>query len=140
MDKRQFIQSSIISDMSEGVMAIRFDGVIELVNDAALEILNKTREELAGHSFAACFFTDANNDDFTQSVLDAVYQKHRRKDSYVPYHAGDRVKQLRIVSSFLRDQGEVVGVILVISDITELAALRDAIKAMERIRAQENPS
>ena len=48
MDNRQIITNSIITDMSEGVMAIRFDGKIELVNDAALEILARTREELEG--------------------------------------------------------------------------------------------
>ena len=115
-------------------MLIRFDGVIDLVNDAALAILEKSREELLGASFARCFFGELDNDDFTQSVLDAVYQKHRRQDSYVPYRTGDKVKQLRIVSSFLREGENVIGVILVISDITELMELRDAIKAMETIR------
>jgi PAS domain-containing protein len=75
MDNRQIITNSIISDMSEGVMAIRFDGKIELVNDAALEILARTREELEGHSFARCFFdgedpeTGGGNDAFTECVL-----------------------------------------------------------------------
>ena len=134
-DKRQLIQSSIIADMSEGVMVIRFDGVIDLVNDAALSILGRERDALLGRSFAQCFFSEPDNDAFTQSVLDAVYDK-RRQDSYVPYRTPDgAARQLRIVSSYLRDGEAAVGVILVISDITELEDLRDAIRAMERIRA-----
>ena len=131
---RQLIQNSIFSDMSEGAMAIRFDGVIELVNDAALQILGKQREDLEGRSFAMCFFEDEANDAFSQSVLDAVYLKGRRQESYVPYTAGGTVRQLRIVSSFLRHSGNAAGVILVISDITELTQMRDAVRAMEKIR------
>ena len=38
MEKRQIIQNSIISDMSEGVMAIRFDGVVELAKGITPEM------------------------------------------------------------------------------------------------------
>jgi len=38
MDGHQTIRESIITDMSEGVMAIRYNGVIELANDAALAV------------------------------------------------------------------------------------------------------
>ena len=47
MKNRSIIQNSIISDMSEGVMAIQFDGTIELVNDAAVAILERERDEYA---------------------------------------------------------------------------------------------
>lgn len=135
MDNRQ-----IITDMSEGVMAIRFDGKIELVNDAALEILARTREELEGHSFARCFFdgedpeTGGGNDAFNECVLDVIYSKARRQERYVPYRAKGRVRQLRIVSSFLKKEETTIGVILTLSDITELTEMRDAVKAMETIQ------
>ena len=114
MEKRQIIQNSIISDMSEGVMAIRFDGRIELVNDAALSILERTREELEGRPFASCFFINENNDPFTECVLDVIYMKGRRQDRYVPYYTDRGRKELRIVSSYLKEESEKVGVILVI--------------------------
>ena len=134
MNHQEIMQTRALADMAEGVMAIRFDGVVELVNDAALQILEREREELVGKSFARCFFTDENNDAFTQCVLDAIYDKSQRQERYVPYHAGETVKQLRVVSSFLRTEGTTNGVVLVISDITELTEMRDAIKAMERIQ------
>ena len=62
MDREQQIQNRIISDLSEGVMVIRFDGVVEYVNDAALTILHKKPEDLIGLSFARAFFTDVNKD------------------------------------------------------------------------------
>ena len=133
-ERRQLFQASIFAGMSEGVMGIRFDGRIEIVNDAALEILGKTREELEGHSFAHCFFGEEINDGFTQSVLDAIYKKGQKLHSVVPYSTGSEIKQLRILSSYLVNNEERIGIVLVISDITELVELRDAIKAMEKIQ------
>lgn len=134
MKNRSIIQNSIISDMSEGVMAIRFDGTIELVNDAAVAILERERKELENRKFASCFFAEEENDPFTECVLDVIYMKGRRQERYVPYYTPRGRKQLRIVSSYLKEMDEPVGVILVISDITELTQMRDAVMAMEKIR------
>ncbi len=133
MERNQFIQSSIISDIPDGVLVLRFDGVIELVNDAALSILEMPGENLLGKSFAPVFIGTEENDDFIQCVLDAVYDHGRRKESYVSYKSVSRNKQLRVVSSCLRENGEIIGVILILSDITELSEMRDAVRAMEKI-------
>ena len=135
MKNRKIIQDSIITDMSEGVMAIRFDGKIILVNDACLEILGRQREELEGRKFAGCFFAEDENEAFTDCVLDVIYQKGRRQERYVPYYVDGAFKQLRIVSSYLKEEEKAIGVILVLSDITELTQMRDAVKAMEKIRS-----
>lgn len=134
MQREDRIHNSIIEGMSEGVMAVRFDGVIELANEAAQDILGKTEAELVGNSFVRAFFDEDENDEFIQSVLDAVYQTGRRLESYVPYRTAGVEKQLRVVASCLREQERMSGVILVISDITELTEMRDAVKAMETIR------
>ena len=134
-DKRELIRESIMRDMSEGVMTISFDGVISYLNPAALHILSRTEEELLHKSFGVCFFDNEANDDFTQAILDAVYDHDRTHDAIVPYFTGTETKQLRMVTSYLTDGAERVGVIVVLSDMTELAELRDAVKAMERIRA-----
>ena len=134
MERDRIIQSRISEDMSEGVMAVRFDGVIELANQAARSILEKEEDALVGSSVARAFFDGEENDDFIQCLLDAVYEKGRRRESYVPYRTAKRVKQLRVVSSCLHDQGEMIGVVLVISDITELTEMRDAVRAMKRIQ------
>lgn len=135
MKNQKIIQNSIITDMSEGVMAIRFDGTIALVNDACLDILCRKREDLVGRKFANCFFAEEENEAFTDCVLDVIYKKGRRQERYVAYYADGAFKQLRIVSSYLREEEKAIGVILVLSDITELTQMRDAVKAMEKIRA-----
>ena len=90
MDRNQHIQNRIIADLSEGVMVIRFDGVIEFVNDAALTILHKKAETLVGLTFARAFFTDVNNDVFIQCMMDAVYEKAGSIECYAPYNTGNR--------------------------------------------------
>jgi len=133
-DKRELIRRSIMRDMSEGVMTIGFDGIITYLNRAALKILSRS-EDLIGQSFGASFFDDEENDAFTQTILDAVYDRERTHEAIVPYFTGAEMKQLRMVTSYLTDGAERVGVIVVLSDMTELTELRDAVKAMERIRA-----
>ena len=134
MERQEIIQSSIVRDLAEGVMVIGSDGIIEAINKAALQIVERKREDLVGKNFALAFFTEDENDAFVQTVLDAVYERGRQQESYLPFRIGETVKQLRIVSSYLRDGKEIIGVILVISDITELVELRDAIQAMKTIQ------
>ena len=135
MDQELDLQGSVLMDMTDGVMSIRPDGFIAMVNPAALSILEKEREELVGQKFAFCFFGDARNDGFNQTLLNTVYNRLTHEVSYTTYYTGDKTKQLRIVSSLIRKDENNEGVILVISDITELVEMRDAVKAMEKIRA-----
>lgn len=124
--------------MSEGVLLIRPDGIISLVNAAAERILDRTEMELAGRSFARCFFQYPENDAFNQTILDAVYDPDARHENIVPYFIGTEIRQLHVTTSYLRDGGEKTGIIAVLGDISELAELRDAVKAMEQIRALNN--
>ena len=103
MERQEIIQSSIVRDLAEGVMVIGSDGVIEAINKAALQIVERKREDLVGKNFALAFFTEDENDAFVQTVLDAVYERGRQQESYLPFRIGETVMQLRIVSSYLRD-------------------------------------
>ena len=134
-DNRDFIRASIIRDMSEGVMVIGLDGVITDVNPAALRILCKEETDLAGKRFARCFFEYEENDAFNQTVLDAVYDTSVSHENIVPYFTGETTRQLHVTTSYLREGEQKIGVIAVLSDISELTELRDAVKAMERIKA-----
>ena len=133
---KELIQNRILHDMSEGVLTIGFDGKIELVNAAAEKILDRRAEELAGKKFAACFFELEENDAFNQAILDAVYDPSGSHESIVAYHTAQRVRQLRMTTSLLHgENGERLGIIVVLSDISELVELRDAVLAMERIKS-----
>ena len=129
-----FIRESIIRDMSEGVMAIGMDGIINYVNPAVTQILERDTEELSGQKFASCFFEYEENDTFNQTILDAIYDTTISHRNVVPYFTGKQTRQLHVTTSYQHNGEEKVGIVVVISDISELTELRDAVKAMERIK------
>ena len=130
-----FIRERILQDMSEGVMTIGLDGVITYVNPAAVQILDRKPEELLGQRFARCFFEHPENDAFNQTILDAIYDATVSHENVVPYDTDRQTRQLHVATSYLHNGQEKIGVIVVFRDISELAELRDAVKAMERIQA-----
>lgn len=135
MEHSDLIQKSIIRDMAEGVMTIGQDGLIGYVNQAAANILGFAADELLGRSFAVCFFEHEENEAFVQLVLDAIYDQSHSHEGIVPFYTGSKRKQLRVTTSFLRNGDDKIGIIAVLGDISELVELRDAVKAMEHIRA-----
>ena len=134
MRNSELIHKSIMHDMTEGVMTIGLDGVITYVNPAASSILGICSDELIGKKFIQCFFENPENDDFNQTILDAVYDSAVTHKNIVSYDTGSAIRQLHVTTSYLHDAGEKVGVIAVLSDISELTELRDAVKAMQRIQ------
>ena len=130
-----YIRERIIQDMSEGVMTIGLDGIITDVNPAALRILDRTSEELLGQRFARCFFEHPENDAFNQTILDAIYDATVSHENVVPYYSERKTRQFHVTTSYLHSGQEKIGLIVVFRDISELAELRDAVKAMERIQA-----
>ena len=133
-DQTNYIYQTIVSDMSEGLMVIGFDGVITHLNSAAELILDKKEKNLIGKKFAKCFFLYEENDQFNQAILDAIYDKTTSHRNIVQYYNGKIFKELSITTSFLHNNGQKVGIVIVLNDITELVELRDAVKAMERIK------
>ena len=139
MRNSELIHKSIMQDMTEGVMTIGLDGVITYVNPAAETILGMTAQDLAGKKFIQCFFEYPENDAFNQTILDAVYDSATTHRNVVAYYTGRNFRQLHVTTSYLHDNiGAKIGVIVVLSDISELTELRDAVKAMQRIRQLNN--
>ena len=127
------MQSRIISTMTEGVMAIGFDGTILFANSAVLAILGFSENDIIGKKFASLFFENPENDAFAQSVLDAVEDKQQPHYSMVRYSYGGQIKHLRVVTSFLSGDEKTTGITIVIDDLSELEGLRDSLRAMEQI-------
>lgn len=123
----------IIENMTEGVMTFDKTGRMMSLNKAGEKILEKKSEDLVGKSFANCFIDFPENDKFNQLFLEAIYDPENVKESFVSYYTGSTMKQIRILASYLKDDNETSGVILVLSDMTELLDLRDATKAMNKI-------
>ncbi len=133
-EKELLIYKMIVRDMKEGVLTIGMNGRITSINPAAQEIL-ALDESIIGQTFAAAFFSDSDNDAFNQAILDAIYQDTVTHNEVVDYTTDGRVRQLFMSTSYLKDGDTKIGVTAVFNDITELAELRNAVKAMEKIKA-----
>lgn len=129
------IRESLLRDMAEGVLSIGLDGKISFLNPAASDLLGIPEDRLLGKPFAASFFEYEENEAFTQLILDAIYDPASRHEAIVPYFTGSLLRQLHVTTSFLSENGRRVAVIAVLNDMSELVELRDAVRAMERIRS-----
>lgn len=133
-DGHNVVQENIISSMTEGVVSIGFDGFVRYSNEAAAEILGLEDEEMTGKRFLSCLLDEDDNDEFIQSILDSFYDRTRSHVSIVPYKNGGNTKKIRLVTSYLKENGRNAGVVCLFSDLSELYELRDAVKSMERIQ------
>ena len=115
------ISDIIVKDMMEGVIAVNCEGVISYVNKATEAILRKSKSQLEGKSVVAAFFGSEINDQFNQTIMDAIYDKEGAvHEKLVPYYADGKVIQLHMIASVLRENEKKVGVIIVLGDVTDL--------------------
>lgn len=126
---RNVIQERIIRDMSDGVVVIGLNGHIEQINPKACELLGLPEKTVIGKPFARFFFEYEENDAFSQTVLDAIYESGTLHVAVVPYFDGETTKYLHVTTSFLTDDGRRVGVIAVLADVSELIRLRNEVEA-----------
>lgn len=134
MSERDVIFQNIVQDMSEGVITVGFNGIITTVNPKVEQILERSSSELVGTQYAQAFFEYEENDEFNQTILDAVYSK-KTMQRIVSYYTGSSLKQLQVTTSYLKDGETPIGIVAVLSDLTEIVELRDSIKAMKRIES-----
>lgn len=119
------IRERVFKDMSEGVMVLDSNGKIIMTNPRIAEVLEKDVDKMIGKQFAALFFDDEKNDDFTQTILDAIYEKEVVHSNLVKYYSGNELKYLKVITSGLMgDDSTAIGVIVVVSDMTELVEVK----------------
>ena len=118
------ISGRIIRDMSEGVMVLGLDGTMEYLNGAAENILGLSPGSWNNKRFAQVFFGKFENDDFNQTILDAVYDADMKHEKLVSYHTEDKVRDLNVLTSYLREGDQKIGIIVVLNDVTELEEMR----------------
>lgn len=123
-ERTELIRKSIIKDLNEGVLVLGFDGTIEFANQAVADILGISFGEIERPNFARTFIAGNDNDQFIQTILDAIYNTEVKHYNIVPYRIGEVTRQLYVMTSFLKDGDTRIGIIVIISDITELAELK----------------
>ena len=121
---KDVMRSEIIEDMSEGVMLLGLNGVIEYINPAAERILDIPSDGCANKKLGEVFFEHQENEGFVQLILDAVYDTENKHASLVPFSTDSRTRHLRVQTSYLTMGAKKAGVIVVLDDLTELAELK----------------
>ncbi len=128
----------VIENMHDGVLTIDRLGIITTVNAAAINILEISKEQILDKKLSDGFFDYAENDDFIQIILDAVYDSSMNHHKICNYYTGQHLKSLFVTTSFLKAEIEgtlqSIGVTVLFSDITELQELRDAAAALDKIK------
>jgi PAS domain S-box-containing protein len=122
--KDNMIYEEILRDMGEGVVILELDGRVRYMNKAASDILGMDIEEVLGSSLAPLLFMYEENDRFSQTIVNAVINPEQKNYDLVPYYTGTEYRQLNVMTSFLWEDGAKRGIIMMISDITELSSLK----------------
>ncbi len=130
MEQGNIIYKNILENMSDGVMTIDLEGRIITFNRAAESILGIRRDDILNKAFGEVFLMLEGNDEFNQSVLDAVYESETIHNKIVDFNAEKKTVALEVTTSFLKSRDETdnknIAVIVVFNDITEIKKLRDA--------------
>lgn len=128
----------VIENMHDGVLTIDNSGIITTVNPAAEKILEMPKKNLLNSKFSDFFFNYPENDDFNQTILDAIYDASMSHHKICNFYTGKTLKSLFVTTSFLKIDIEAevqsVGITVLFSDITELQELRDAAIALDKIK------
>ncbi len=125
------IISSIIESMPIGLMVIDPTGRIIVTNGALAAILGLDREFIASKGWGELFISEENNLDFNQVLIDVIFKEIIDLRRTVPYTRPDGSQlQLSITSSYLSVDAKLIGIVLLMEDVTEKTLLYNREKAI----------
>ena len=121
------------------MLVIDSQGEIVTINRAACEILGYTGDTFRGKGWGEIFFEADKNVEFNQVIIEVILEKQvnlHRDVSYIR-PTGETLR-LSINTSFLQENDEIVGLVVLLDDVTELHGLHEREKAIleEKNRAQ----
>ena len=123
------IHKNVLDHVASGIMSLDSRGAVTSFNAKAAQITGLPKEEVIGRSFAEVFERLDGADEFTDAILDAVYNTLDGGRSAVRAVFAGRTLSLSVTTAYLREQrgGESVGVgvVAVFDDITEIGELRE---------------
>ena len=128
---RRIIHEQILQNVSGGVMCIE-DGKIIYLNPMASQILAKPEEDLENRFFAEIFF--GQNEQFDQTILDAIYDPQNSIEKIVEYFDGLVTRYLYLKISPIQSSG--MAITILIDDITELMNLHVVTLDLKKINAR----
>ncbi len=141
---KPIILHNILESIPVGLLVISPDGEIVTSNEAASRILGYSCRMFEGKGWGDLFLGDLRNQAFNQVILDVIQEKMVNLHRRVPYvQPGGKRLQLSITGSFLNENEQIAGIVLILHDVTELEMLHDREKRvlkekhrLERERAE----
>lgn len=135
MNNQADFYRDILQNLSDGAMAVDFEGKITLFNPAGAHIFGVEPEQVVGRKFAEVFMLEIEgSDDFNQVVLDAVYEKKIETEQVVRINKQDRDDLiLKVKSSLLQQEtGENTGIVVVFTDISKEKFMQEEQKRLNK--------
>jgi len=134
MKIKSIVIQNILESVPVGLLVIDPKGEIVTTNRAASEILGYSSEMLKGKGWGELFFDNDQNIDFNQVILDVIQEKRVNLHRSVNYSrpTGETLR-LSITTSFLKENEEVAGIVVLMDDITEI----DRVRRRERAILEE---
>jgi len=121
---QRYILERIIEAMSDGLVVVSPAGEIVLANRSACQILGYAAEELLGKGWAEVFFAEEANEDFNQTVVEAIQSSKPIYNRQVEYQTpAGGAREVLATTSLIREDEQVMGLVVMVKDITELAGL-----------------
>jgi PAS domain S-box-containing protein len=130
---KSIILHNILESIPVGLLVINPGGEIVTSNDAASGILGYACRMFEGKGWGDLFLEDSRNQAFNQVILDVIQEKKVNLHRRVPYvQPGGKTLQLSITGSFLKENEQIAGIVLILHDVTEIQLLHDREKRVLR--------
>jgi PAS domain S-box-containing protein len=119
------VVENVLEGLPVGLLVIGHNGLINVVNPAASDILGYPRQELLDRGWGELFLTNNANYLFNQVFLDVIQKEKVGLHRDVPYEkpGGERM-YLSVTSSFLRS-GDELAIVVLLHDVTEIYRMRE---------------
>jgi len=128
---RPIILQNMLDNLPVGLMVIDSNGEIVTVNGAASEILGHSLDAFEGKGWGELFFEDPRNREFNQMIVDIIWDKNVNLTREVRYIRSDeKAVHLSVTGSYLREDNDIAGIVVLMNDVTELYQAHENEKAV----------
>ncbi len=124
MPLKDIVFENIVEELPVGLLVIGPEGDILKVNRILSHILGHPLEDIQEKGWSQFFLDEQENDEFNQVILDVIQKEIKHLKRHVPYNSPQReTRYLDIVSSYIQEEGELVAIVVLFDDVTEVHEL-----------------
>lgn len=114
------IMQNILDSLPVGIVVIQPDGRIAAANPALEKVLGIDEEDIMGQPWAKLLIEDSDNTEFADIIVEAVQLGAMGLHRNILFDRPDgKSVHLSVTTSYLKEDEETIGVVLLISDETE---------------------